>query len=252
MPAIAPALAESAYTNSFAGATSTTLYGIDSNLDILVLQNHAQRRLLNTVGPLGVNATSNIGFEIEPALNLGFAAMQVGGTSSLYRINLTTGAATVVGAIGGGHHLIGLAAVLFGASPVSTVTATGAAAAQINVAWSAVIGADHYDVYRQSSIGGGFVPVASVQTFAARRHHRRRRARPTSTKFARSGRRAWTAPDSGVDLGTAMAFTDDPLLVDDHPREGGAPRRNCATPSRQCARSPAWRRSSLSIPILPA
>ena len=209
---MAPALAESAYTNSFAGATSTTLYGIDSSLDVLVLfQMSPNLGMVGTVGSLGVNASSNIGFEIEPTLNLGFAAMQVGATSSLYRINLATGAATAVGAIGGGHHLIGLAAVLFGASPVSTVTATGAAA-QINVAWSAVIGADHYDVYRQSSIGGGFVPVGSVQTLqfadttvtpGAAYLYRIRAVGPSGLE----------APDSGVDLGTAVAFTDDPLLA---------------------------------------
>jgi hypothetical protein len=34
-----PNVVASAYTNSVAGATATTLYGIDTDLDILVIQN---------------------------------------------------------------------------------------------------------------------------------------------------------------------------------------------------------------------
>ena len=210
-----PFIAESAYTNSFAGATSTSLYGIDPGLDVLVLQNPPNNGTLNTVGPLGVNASSNIGFEIEPGLNLAFAAMQVSGTSSLYRINLTTGAATVVGAIGGGHQLIGLAAVLFAASPAANVIATGAAT-QINVTWSAVTGAHHYDVYRQSSTGSGFVAVASVQALQLDDTT----VTPGAAylyKVRAIGPSGLAGPDSGVDLGTAIVFTDDPLLVSTTP-----------------------------------
>jgi hypothetical protein len=55
----------SAYTNNFAGASVTTLYGIDSNLDILATQNPPNAGLLNTVGPLGFNASDLVGFDIR-------------------------------------------------------------------------------------------------------------------------------------------------------------------------------------------
>jgi hypothetical protein len=48
-----PNIVGSAYVNSFAGAQATTLYGIDSNLDILVIQDPPNAGTLNTVGPSG-------------------------------------------------------------------------------------------------------------------------------------------------------------------------------------------------------
>lgn len=75
---INPNVVGSAYTNNFAGATTTTLYGIDSNLDILVIQNPPNAGTLNTVGPLGFNVTDRVGFDIV-GTNTAFAALQVGG-----------------------------------------------------------------------------------------------------------------------------------------------------------------------------
>lgn len=100
-----PTITASAYTNSFAGATSTTLYNIDSNLDVLVTQNPPNNGTLNTVGSLGVNVGSQGGFDILGA-NTAFAAFD----SNLYSINLSTGGATSLGAIGGSPTLVGLAA----------------------------------------------------------------------------------------------------------------------------------------------
>lgn len=89
-----------AYTNSFGGATTTTLFNIDSNLDILVTQNPPNNGTLNTVGALGVNTSSVIGFDFTSATNTAYAALTVGSVAQLYTINLTTGAATLVGNIG--------------------------------------------------------------------------------------------------------------------------------------------------------
>jgi hypothetical protein len=98
-----PNIVGSAYTNSFPGATSTTLYGIDSALDILVTQTPPNAGVLNTVGSLGVNTSDAVGFDILAAGNLGFAALTTpGGPSSLYDIDLSTGAATLIGTIGTG------------------------------------------------------------------------------------------------------------------------------------------------------
>jgi hypothetical protein len=86
-----------AYTNNVAGAATTTLFGIDSSLDILVTQNPPNNGTLNTIGSLGVNATSVIGFDVRPGGDTALATLVVGGTAGLYDINLTTGQATFLG-----------------------------------------------------------------------------------------------------------------------------------------------------------
>jgi hypothetical protein len=96
----------SAYTNSFAGTATTTLYGIDSTSDSLYIQNPPNNGTQILVGALGVNATSIVGFDISWPGNVGYAALNVGGVSSLYSINLSTGAASLVGAIGSGTQSI--------------------------------------------------------------------------------------------------------------------------------------------------
>ena len=102
--AATPSIVGSAYTNSFAGSTSTTLYDIDSGLDILATQNPPNNGTLNTVGSLGVNASNNIGFDIFFFNNQAFASIQLanGTSTGFYSINLATGAATLIGGIGNG------------------------------------------------------------------------------------------------------------------------------------------------------
>src|SRR5262245_34281956 len=115
-----PNVVGSAYTNNFSGATVTTLYGIDSNLDILVTQggpngapspNGGQ---LFTVGALGVNTTPVVGFDIVSRTGLALASLTpMGGTTSnLYSINLTTGAATLIGPIGTAETVRDISAVV--------------------------------------------------------------------------------------------------------------------------------------------
>ena len=105
-----PNIVGAAYTNNFAGATSTTLYDIDSNLDILVTQFPPNAGALSTVGRLGVNTTGEVGFDIAPN-NTALAALQISGTtrSTLYSIDLTTGSAAVIGPIGSGAVIRGIA-----------------------------------------------------------------------------------------------------------------------------------------------
>jgi hypothetical protein len=100
-----PNVVGSAYTNNFPGSVATTLYGIDSALDILAIQNPPNNGTLNTVGALGVNTIDRVGFDIftdAGGVNNGFASLTVGANSNLYTINLTTGAATLVGVVDGG------------------------------------------------------------------------------------------------------------------------------------------------------
>lgn len=98
-----PNVVHSAYTNNNPGATTTTLYDIDSTLNILTIQNPPNSGTLNTVGPLGVNPTQAGGFDISGATGMAYALLNVPMFGSqLFTINLTTGAATLVGTVGDG------------------------------------------------------------------------------------------------------------------------------------------------------
>jgi len=109
-----PAGVGAAYVNNFAGATSTTLFVIDSNLDVLVRQDPPNNGVLNTIGSLGINASTVLGFDIRSVggNEKAVAAIDVGGVSSLYNINLTSGQASIVGQIGDGRPVKSLALTL--------------------------------------------------------------------------------------------------------------------------------------------
>jgi hypothetical protein len=112
-----PNVTSAGYISNSLGMTTTVLYDIDTNLDILVRQNSANAGTLLTVGALGVDASGVNGFDVT-ANNAAFAALNVGGTSSLYSVNLQSGAVTAIGAIGTGAAVRGLAAM-----PTNTVDA---------------------------------------------------------------------------------------------------------------------------------
>ncbi len=99
-----PYIVASAYTNSVAGATSTTLYNIDSNSDMLTIQNPPNPGAQVMVGSLGMDVTALAGMDILTVgtTNTAYAALQVAGTqgSRLASINLATGSATTIGTIG--------------------------------------------------------------------------------------------------------------------------------------------------------
>ncbi len=99
-----------AYTNSFGGATTTTLYDISSATDFLYQQNPANAGTLIAIGSIGFDATGNNGFDIANAGNVALAALQPTGsaTSNLYTINLTTGAASFVSPINASAPIRGL------------------------------------------------------------------------------------------------------------------------------------------------
>jgi hypothetical protein len=111
-----PNVVAAGYTNNMAGAQTTMLYVIDSGLDVLALQNPPNDGVLNTVGPLGLNAADMTGFDVAPGTGSAFAALTPAGASAsgLYVVDLSSGAARAVGPIGGGQPLRGLALVLDG------------------------------------------------------------------------------------------------------------------------------------------
>lgn len=100
------------YTNSFPGAPAgraTQLYGIDFALDTLVLQNPPNDGTLNTIGSLGFDFDEVGGFDIL-SLSSGDNTAYAASGGRFYGVNLTTGAATDLSAIGDGNtRLVGLA-----------------------------------------------------------------------------------------------------------------------------------------------
>ena len=107
-----PNIVASGYINNVPGALTTTLYGIDSALDTLVIQNPPNAGTLVTVGSLGVDTSALAGFDVSHTGEV-FAALTDPNelTTGLYTINLATGAATFLGGIGGGAAVYGLTAV---------------------------------------------------------------------------------------------------------------------------------------------
>jgi hypothetical protein len=108
-----PAVLASAYTNSVAGATTTTLYNLDTARDTLVIQAPPNDGVLSTVGPLGVNLAGPVGFDISARDGAAYVlARRVGAPRSrLYRVNLGTGAAKQRGVLSGAPNLVALAAL---------------------------------------------------------------------------------------------------------------------------------------------
>ena len=108
-----PAVVHNAYTNNTAGATTTTLYGIDTNTNSLVIigspngtPDSPNDGVLRTVGPLGVDPIALGGFDIQQGTGTAYASLFVGNMPRLYTINLATGAATLRGTIGDGTATI--------------------------------------------------------------------------------------------------------------------------------------------------
>ncbi len=99
---VTPSVVGSAYTNNVNGATTTTLYNLDLATGALVTQIPPNNGVLNTVGMIGVSFDINTGFDISSQTGVAFASLNAGGFTRLYTINLTTGAATLVGTVGAG------------------------------------------------------------------------------------------------------------------------------------------------------
>ncbi len=97
-----------AYTNAFAGASSTQQFGIDRNTGALVtVANNAGT--LETVGDIGVTLLSN-----EAALDIynvdeAYAVLQPGPNSLFYSVDLDTGIATELDVFGSGDIIRSIA-----------------------------------------------------------------------------------------------------------------------------------------------
>lgn len=111
--AVVPTATAAAYTNAFAGATSTTLYVLDLTLALRWVMNPPNDGNLTSAVTLGVVGSGVNGFDLESRTTTGYAAIRSGTVLSLYRIDLSaaTNAATLVGGIAGVDTVSGLALV---------------------------------------------------------------------------------------------------------------------------------------------
>jgi hypothetical protein len=110
-------VSHAAYTNSQAGASTTTLYDLDAALDVLTIQQPPNDGTLRTVGSLRVDADGRGGFDIA-ADGVALAALTPTGSNrtQLYVVNLSSGRTRAVGPIAG-PVLTGIAVAPRGAFP---------------------------------------------------------------------------------------------------------------------------------------
>jgi hypothetical protein len=106
---VRPEIVGGAYTQNVRDAPSTKLFEIDAARDVLVLQDPPNDGTLVTIGPLGIDAGPATGFDIRTDPDgTEHALAAIAGT--LYAIDLATGGARALGAIGaGGLAVTGLA-----------------------------------------------------------------------------------------------------------------------------------------------
>ncbi len=109
--AATPNIGAAAYTNSYVASEATTLYDYDESLNILATQVPPNNGTLNTVGSSGIVSIGTVGsrdmdiaFDSATSTNRAYLTVPTTSagitTTSLYTINLSTGAATLVGPIG--------------------------------------------------------------------------------------------------------------------------------------------------------
>ncbi len=169
---MAPNVVAIAHTNNVAGATTTTVYGIDSMLSTLVRLGSAsgtptapESGQLFTVGALGLSIAGTVGFEIAGSPDASFAALTPAGgmSAGLYSVNLASGHATSLGTIGAGSlNVVGLTAV-------ATTTTTSPTPAAPTLSMSSDSGAsntDHITNVKTPTIQGLATPNAIVQILA--------------------------------------------------------------------------------------
>ncbi len=104
-----PAIVSVAYTNSVAGASTTTLFDLDLAAGKLYKQDPPNNGVLVEIGSLGFTPApgNESGFDISPDNVVALANFTSGGNNSLFQIDLVTGKATNLGNFPG--NIIGLA-----------------------------------------------------------------------------------------------------------------------------------------------
>ncbi|MBS0657820.1 MAG: DUF4394 domain-containing protein [Verrucomicrobia bacterium] len=107
-----PFIVGAAYTNNFAGASSTTLYVYDFGLDTFAIQNPTTGVLTTLGSGSGITALSAlIGFDISGGGAAFLSASTIAGQTNLFNVNLANGTVSLLGQIGSGLAVSDIAAV---------------------------------------------------------------------------------------------------------------------------------------------
>jgi hypothetical protein len=142
-----PNVVASAYTNNFAGALTTTLEAIDSNLDFGVLQGSVNGTPISpntgqlfSATPLGVNTSDAVGFDFSGLTGTGYLSLTpvTGAASSLYTIDGVT--VTLVGQIGTGVIVVDITVGVQGPTPTPTPSGTPTPTATASPSPTATLG----------------------------------------------------------------------------------------------------------------
>ncbi len=102
-------ISSAAYTENKAGVSTTVLFDIDVNNDILYKQDPPNAGGLVAVGNLGIDLSGTGEFDIAASNNIALAVYNSGASPSLFTIDLTTGKAENVGTLGGATSVRGIA-----------------------------------------------------------------------------------------------------------------------------------------------
>lgn len=92
-----PAISGVAYTNSFSGASTTTLYDIDATSGKLYKQNPPNNGTLVEVGSTGITFTGQVAFDINPDNSIALMAATTGAENNLYTLDLASGKTVNIG-----------------------------------------------------------------------------------------------------------------------------------------------------------
>ena len=113
-----PDIVHIAYDRSISCTGTTTLLGLDFQYDVLVRiggfdgEPSANTGALTSIGPMGITTfTQNGGFDIDSETGSAFAVVPIQSNYRLYRIDLTSGAAALIGSVNGGIAGIAIAPV---------------------------------------------------------------------------------------------------------------------------------------------
>ncbi|MEO6037463.1 MAG: DUF4394 domain-containing protein [Saprospiraceae bacterium] len=125
-----PSVGTVAYTNSYLGAATTTLYNYNTASNLFTTQAPPNNGTLNTLGASGIvlsagdpSADLDIYFDAATSTNRAYFVANVDGSNNdnLYSVNLSNGTTTLIGAIGAGRAVSDIA-VLIERNVPATVT----------------------------------------------------------------------------------------------------------------------------------
>ncbi len=114
----APQIVGAAYTYNQNDAKLTTNYAIDRAAGTLVMQGSREGATpavspntgqLRTVGALGTGPVDDAAFDISDLSNAPLAALRQGGRTRLYLLDLASGRASLLGTVGDGRAIVGMA-----------------------------------------------------------------------------------------------------------------------------------------------